>query len=649
MPIVRGRKPAYKPQPISEIDRPSFKGGWNNYYKATEIKEDELVASENLMLIGAGIPTGRWGSENFYLAGSGYVRFIDSFNNINTNTNVLFSLSDLGYLTIKSGASYGIVSGASYASGMDGSATQLGNFSYIVSRSTPMAKFDGTDLSVFATLSTPSLLGASLVSGATGITTWSYKVEALSITGETTPSIPISVASLPVDLVDTTVYLRWSAVSAASGILRGYSVFRGLPGDETLIATVGPTTTSFTDQGSAQSTIYPSTSNTTGGVKAKFIKRFDDRLVIAGIENDPTLVLISGKYPNQDKFYWADGGGFVRVAPDSGDEITGIEIAGSQAQGATIRPSILVFMKNSVHQVVLNTVTIGNYLVLDPVAQQLAPTGASSFSTIKSIENNTLYFGEQGLHTIGSEAAYLNQIRTREISARIRTYIDNLSRDDFETACAGYMNQKYLLSFPLRKETVVYDYERACFMGPWKTPWGITSWHRYLDTTGNEKYLAGTDTGYVKEFSPSYLTDSGTAIGKILRSRKEDFGEWNVMKVVRTFYVLFRSVRGSVNINISLEERDGTVVTSKSFNITGSSGNTGWGTAGWGKMGYGKAQNIVSVSTDELIRWANLYKTARVMQVEVVSTGASDNWEFIGYKASAQSMGEGSLSSQYRV
>lgn len=649
MPVFGKTPPRFKAQKDVSIDYDNFSGGFNNIFRPTELSANELAQADNLMLTGKGVVTGRWGSTNHYLAGSGNVRLITEYQDI-AGTKTLLSLTDAGYVTTKNNASFTIITGASFASGFDAQATQLGGNVYITTGNESLVKYTGSVLQTYATLSTPANVGLSNISGATGITTWSWRVSALSDVGETLASTSLSLASLPLDLGSTLINVNWGAVSAASGILTGYTIYRGLKGDETYIATVGPETLSYEDTGSPQSDIIlPVVADTTGGAVAKHILKFDNRLILSGIKDDPSLVLISAKYPFQDRFNWADGGGYLRINPNGGDRITGLGISGSQTQGGTTPASVLVFFENGVHQLVLKQVSVGNFLLLDPQSQVLAPNGTSSAKTIVPVENNTFYFGRQGLYTVGSEAAFLNQIRTKEVSARIRTYVQNLSQSDRNNAVAGFIDFKYLLSFPDRKETIVYDWERAAFMGPWITPWGVTGWLDHVDNDGKQRRLAGATDGYVKEFSTGLNSDSGQAIKKLLRTKKEDFGDWSVMKVVKTLYVLFRNIKGSVTVNIRLEERSGQTVTEKSFNITGAVGTAGWGADQWGQQQWGQSQGTVTLTGEEIIRYAQLYKTARVLQIEVVSSGASDNWEFLGIRSTAQPMEEGSLSSTTRV
>jgi hypothetical protein len=652
MPSLNTRVPAFTPQRIFEATYEGFSGGLNLFYKPTEIKKNELVKADNCMLIGKGVVTSRWGSETFFQAGSGDVKYIDVYNNIDTGTRDLLALTDAGYLVKKSGASYSIIAGASYASGCVASFTQIGNYEYIASSSNNLSRYDGTNISTYTAISRPTISGgASYVSGVSGTAVWSYKVTAFSTTGETLPSAPVYINYGNFDREKNIVNLAWTQPSTASTAITGFGIYTGLAGEETLIATVGPTVRSIVDNGLPLSSTFTPSTDSTGGVKAKYIKRFDDRLILAGIDNDPTMVMISGKYPYQDRFNWQNGGGYIKVAPDSGDEITGIEVVATNAVGASLSASILVFMKNSIHQVVLSYVTVGNYSILNPTVQQISVAGASNFKGITNIQNNTFYFGNQGLQTVGPEANYFNILRTREVSERIRPFVDSLDDIQISEVCAGYMDYKYLFSFKSLKQTMVYDYQRGCFMGTWQTPFGITSWFQYTDDNGNFKYLAGCDDGVVREFNSLYLTDSGTPITKLMTTKKEPFDNWSVLKVVRQMYLLFRNVTGTVSVNIVIEQRDGTpLVIAKSFEVAGTSGGTGWGTDLWGSHLWGQSnQEVQQAEPDDTIRWLNLYKTARTIQVEIIQTTGQSNFEFAEMKMSATFQPEGSISSSLRI
>lgn len=656
--LRKTKVPNYSPGKDIQVKYDNFAGGLNTLFKPTELRPTELAQADNLMLIGQGTPTGRWGSQIFNLAGTdGRVRLIDAYYNSLTSTNKLIALTDTGLLTYKNGASYGVITGASFFSGSNLQSTQLGNYTYIASASQSFVRFDGNNLIPYVGLSVPTNVSVSQLSAASGFQTYSWLVTATSLTGETVASISKSLSSLPLDLSQTSIKVSWNMVSIAGATVTGYNLYRGFLGDETYIASVGQSLTpEYVDNGTPQSdTIFPPYTDTTTGIKAKYILKFDDRIILAGITGDPSRIYISARYPYHDRFTAIDGGGYALISPNDGDDITGLGIAGNQAMSTSgsfpPASAILVFKNNSVHRVVLGTVTLGNFSILDPQTQLLtASNGCSSADTVVPVENDTFYFGRKGLYSVGQEPNFLNQIRTNELSARIRPYVRNLSDTDFKEACAGYLDNKFLLSFPTKKETIVYDRERAAFMGPWKTPFGITKWFKYYDTDGSEKWLAGTNSGpYIKEFSTSYNTDSGTAISKILRTKKENMGDWSIMKILKQFYVLFRNVTGDVSINLRIEDRTGNTVTTKTFSISSQLGSGGWGNDQYGDQEYGQTDATVSLTGEELVRYANIFKNCRVVQCEVISTAANSQFEFLGLRMTAQPLGDSSLPASTRV
>jgi hypothetical protein len=650
MGTAGGKKvPAFKPDKDNEINWPTFNGGLNNLFKPTELRANELAQADNLMLIGAGTPTGRWGSQFYQSVGSGSIRLLDGFYNSLTSTNYLLSISDSGFLTKNSGTSYSIISGASFVSGYPFQSAELGSNTYITASPNTFIKFDGTNLIPYVPLSLPTITSVSFMSGATGYNTYSWVVTALS-TGETAaPAVNnAKLTTLPYSMASAYVKVTWNAITATpTTTLKGYNVYRGTPGNETLLASLGPEVTSYVDYGqpTSQSVLAPET-DSTGGPKGKYVVKFGDRLVVTGLDDDPSKVMISGRYPYHDRFTALDGGGSCYVSPDDGDVVKGIGIQHLQ----TTNPLIVVYKNNSTYVLSIGTANLGNYAILDINAHLLTNTfGTSSGDTVVPVENDLYAFGRKGLYSTGQEPQFLNQIRSNEISSRIRTYVQGLSETDLKQATAAYIDYKYLLSFPTRKETMIYDWQRACFMGPWTTPFGITKWFKYYDVTGKERWLAGATDGNLYEFSGAFTSDNGTTITKILRTKKEDFGSWNQMKMVKYIYALFRNVRGSVNVNILGEGRDGNTTTNKSFNLTSQLGSSGWGIDQWGSQEWGQTSAVVTLTGEELARYSLLFKQLRVIQVEVTTTLSNSNFEFLSFRASAVALGGQSLPSQLKV
>jgi hypothetical protein len=647
MPIFDTREPQYKKRQDAEAEWTTCRKGLNLLLRPTELGRDELSKADNIMLVGSGVPTGRWGTEVFFEANvTCSIRGFGKYRSNDQATDEFFALSDEGLLAKKNGSSYTTITGQSWPSGSIIHTEQLGGETYIVSPDTVFTKYDGSGLTLFSRIDAPTGLSATNYSGVSGSSRESYKVVAIGENGgQTLPSDPYVLTNLPSDLTDTEVHLFWTAPSCAT--MGGYEIYRGSLGDETLLAQVEPDTTTYVDRGQPASelTLAPNT-NTTGGVKSNFIVKYKDRLLVVDVE-EPNKLLISGRYPYHTKFSWYDGGGYIFIDPDSGDNITGITIQ-------PIADRIVVYKNYASYLVDLQTIQIGNYYVLDPKYAPISTSvGCSNQDTIQTVENDSFYFGRDGVYVTGYEPNFLNIIRTNEVSAKIRPYLEYLNQDDYNTACALYVDNKYLLSFPIRREIMVYDRERGSWLGPWKFPFGISHMTKYIDTSGNEKWVLGSyDDNKIYNFAASVNSDNGETIIKTIRLNKEDFKEWTTLHIVEFFYFLFRNITGQTTVNILLEDKDGLVSVAKTFTISGAEigGSTGWGMDLWGTVPFGETNSYsVSVATDEISRWGTLFKQARYIQIEITTDKVGSNFEFLKATATAKTQNRGALASSQRV
>lgn len=642
--VTIGRLSNFKGGKSVKAEWTTFKKGLNLLLRPTELETDEYAQGDNIMLIGSGVPTGRWGTAKYFTANAtGSIRGFATY--VQGATNDIIALSDAGYLAKKSGISYTALTGVSYPSGSEIDAEQLGGKTYIVSEDVPMVVYNGSTIQVFATLAAPLSLQLTNISGISGTVAHSWTVTATSVTGgETEPAVRVQLNNLPQDLSQTYIRLSWTGISAAS--FTGYQIYRGRPGDETFLAAVGASTTQYFDSGAIASvTQLPPLSNSTGGVKSPFIRKVNDRLISVDA-NDKTKLLISARYPKQYSFSWVDGGGYVYVDPDSGEDITGVEIQPGSNK-------ILVYKNNSHYEVTLATATFGAYVLLDPVYQPISTgIGCSSADTVQIVENDVFYFGRKGLYVTGYEPNFLSVIRTNEISARVRPYLAQFSDDDYNTSCAMYVNNKYLLSFPGRREILVYDRERGCFAGIWKLPFGINKMKKHVDSSGTEKWILGSaESNQVYTFDTSLINDDGAAMAKTFRTNKEIFGSFVDLKVISMFNMMFRNMRGSTTTNILLEDKEGLNSNIKSFTIEGTElvGNSGWGSDQWGTKKWGDTSGTYTPGGDEIYRWGELFKEARVIQVEVKTTAVSSNFELLGIQFEGKMQGKGATTSSQRV
>ena len=70
-----------------------------------------------------------------------------------------------------------------------------------------------------------------------------------------------------------------------------------------------------------------------------------------------------------------------------------------------------------------------------------------------------------------------------------------------------------------------------------------------------------------------------------------------------------------------------------------------WGSAKWGTSGG----NVTAGASLDIIRWLNLYKTARTIQIEISQIATETQFEIADIQISATLQPEGSLSSSLRI
>jgi hypothetical protein len=374
--------------------------------------------------------------------------------------------------------------------------------------------------------------------------------------------------------------------------------------------------------------------DTTGGPKAKWILRFQDRLILAGIPNNPTQIMISGRWPNQERFDLLAGGGSLLIEPDSGEDITGLGIF---YRVQTAQQTVVVFKERSVWEVVIDTTTVGSNTIINPTYRLLtASQGCSSHRSIVAVENDVMFANKRGIYILRYEPQMLYIINANEISAKIRPFFEGLSYADISQSTGFYADKKYILSFPLSQQSVCFDRERLCFLGPWKTPMNIAMWRSYIDTYGIEHWLAASSSdNKIYEFSKTLFDDSGQGMYTQFKTRKEDFGDWTLFKTITEIYMNFRNVTGRIQVNIYIENRQGQVISAKSFTVIGTSslGTSGMGTDQMGVAGsMGLTKNKGAVIAGELQKKAMIYKTGRTAQIEILTSSAPDRYELLNAK-----------------
>ena len=645
------REPPYKPPKTLQLDWADFKGGLNTLLRQTEIKDNELAQSDNLYLVGKGVPTKRPGSADYFLTapsvatGSQRVRGLKGvlFASGASGVNELLALSDWGILVKKNGASYTKILGASWVSGYNADMVQIYNKVYVVNGIDTLKKYDGATVYGFTQLTKPPSVTATNLSGVSGTFTRSFRVSAFNNVGETLASDGVLVSNTPQDLINTTIRIAWSSSSPASAVA-GYGIYGVDQGDERFITSVDSSTLRYDYAGTPDPSllVFPSAADTTSGPISKYIVSHKDKLVMGNIQGFPSRISWSGGGVNVDKFNWRFGGGYIDIDKDAGDEVKGL---------IEYQDAIVVFKERSIWSV---TLAVSGDIVVPTVKMIMRGVGAVSHRTIKYVENDVFFLSRRGVYTLGNEPNFLNVLRTNEVSARIRPIFETLTASQLEQACAIYQGNKYRLAYPsstANKNTkeIIYDRERLAWMGPNTFPATPAIYEVYYDGANKENLVWGdADDNMVTEFSSGYSNDKGVKIQTILLTKKTAFGNPFRFKQAKNLYSNWRNVAGTPFVNIILETRDGAVGSAQSFSISASNAGVGWGFDKWGTFKWGNTAGAgSSQGSNDLAKRTRINKVGRTAQVEVTTSGNNDRYELLAFQLQAQELGEGIIPSSW--
>lgn len=608
----------------------NFRGGLNTLLTPTEIEENELVQADNLQLVGKGVPTKRYGTANYFLAGSSvatasqrvrglkYVKFASGTSGVPE----ILAVTDEGYLVKKSNASNSLIQGFSYSSGYPVELVQTFNNVYIANGIDALTKYSGVSIFPFTGLSVPTNLTATNISGVSGTFTYSWRISAENSVGETLASDRITLANLPGGLASTTVRLAWTVSSPLSGVA-GYVVYGREAGVESFIARVPSNTTIYLDNLTIPVNPLAQTpaSDSTEGPVYKYHVAHKDKLVGANVEGNPSRLIWTGGGVNIDKFHWSQGGGFVDISKDDGDVITGL---------IDSFDSVIVFKERSVWQV---TFSASGSLVVPTVKLIMRGVGCAAHRTVKHVENDVFFLSRNGVYVLGYEPNIMNILRTNELSAKVSSFFDGISPANLHECAATYFESEYRITRPDGRE-IVYDRERLAWMGPNTYPASPGVYEVAYDEGNVERLLWGDRAdNFVTEYSDAYNTDKGDAISTRLITKKESFGDPFLFKDLIEIFSNWRNIQGSPSVDVIVEDRTGTTTTSKSFTISATNAGSGWGFDKWGTARWGNTAGAGSgQSSNDLVRRVRMNKTVRNVQLDVSTTGVRDNYELLNLK-----------------
>ena len=553
------------------------------------------VQSNNMMQVQNGLWKTRWGTQAYGAALAANADGAQEYVKSDGTTELIAIANGVAYKSTD-GGSWSSISGATFTAGLPCYFMQLGgydssnnfkNYLYIANGTDVLARYDGTSLTTYSSLSAPASLTASLVASglSSGTHTYYGQVTALNAVGETVGSTEasITVNKLRADWVAATdkgVYWGWATVASATK----YQLYiSDTSGYEALLTAID--TNSFVDDGSLDINPYVQIpdDNTTTAPKFTSMTTSNNRIFATNNSDDLYKVYFSGTGRNIGSFSDFYGGGWINL--ERGGKELPIAVKHYQSGTGEGRATVLCKTSNgqgAVWQIQIISATVGDTSFSIPSASKVVGSfGSESQLGVVQATNNLAFPNRKGWFSLGSQVNYFGILRTNELSSNIRPYWRSLIGSQISSISAYFYDAKIFISVPTTStgndRIVVFDEER----GNWSVDWtiGAKQFLEYTDTDGNTHllYIPLSGTKLI-ELSESYLNDQGAAFNQSYISPLLPVGKdkTDIMSLIAAIVELGRP-QGVVNFQVLGVGKNNNFSTIATATITNFGSNTGVG------------------------------------------------------------------------
>lgn len=632
------RNPRLATRKRIDIKVNDFRGGVNVLFSETRLKPNEAKEATNLMLAEDGVWKKRWGTEAY--GGVTFTNTIDGFSEFKKTdgTRQLVVVADgYAYVVDPSAETKTQISGATFTQGTRCDFVQINNFLYIVNGVDDMARYNGTALTTYSSITTPAWAGTPITRGAglsSGSYNYYYRVSAVNEVGET---LAAAVETITVDVKredwsasNEYLQLDWGAVS---GALKYNIYMSDVSGYEVkLDETTGIT---YQDNGSASLNPYiePPTESTAAGPKFSSIAVIGNRVWGTGDPSNLQRVYWSGTGTNLGNFAASFDGGWVDLETGSRNQCVKVIDFNKECHVICKTDD----GRGSIWEIDLGTITIGGTEIIIPVPTKIVNRmGTPALRSVVQAENDVYFLNPFGVFTLGFQANILNALRTKERSVPLRPYIGSLYEADIDNSCAYYYDSKVLFSAPTSagepNRIFYYDMELNAWVKDWTI--GVSQFGEFTDSVGTTRLLGINGTKLI-EFSENYSGDEGTSFTwKYTSPRFPVAKDWAQFAYIQKAYVRLRNAKGTPNFSFNGTNAEGSTPTAATSTIEIASSDTGMGWDLMGAVQMGDTSGTpTSFAKESLIQYLPIDSVMRDIQWEITGGALADTGVITGIMA----------------
>jgi len=601
-----------------------FLGGLNTFQDEGSIKDSELTEAKNILLSVDGIEP-RPGTEDYGTASGTKVLGLFPYYKDSSRQFLRYATGATNKLQKYVGTTPTDIGSTTFDASARMNFVQARNEVYGFNGVDPLWKYDGTTITTYSALTTPTGLGITVV-GTAQSTAYSYRVSAFNSVGETLACTSVAITNGNATLSATNYNaLAWTAVTGATGYNIWGNKATGL--GETYMGTVYGVIV-YNDQGgdAPSLSLLPPEGNTTTGIKGTMAEFAISRIFTAGNPDFTSRLTFGGAGINIGNFSGSSvGGGSVDVFRNDGAIIRAIK---------PFQGGVVIWKDNAIYK----------FSFTDEGSQKLEEItrsfGGISYKGIKHVENDIIFpakkDGRLAIYSLGNQENYSSTtVRTNELTIKVASRLSNVNTAYLQYSAAFYFNNVYGISIPTSSSTV--NDRTWCLdtrFGAWVYWEGFTPncYSTYVDTDGSENlYFGDESSGKVKKMFVETRSDSGVAIS--VEWATKAFNQKQFLKFKKYFDPTFQfknvTTSGALSGDIIL---DGSTVTAYFTVNQQSSGGAGVGVSLVGVVLPGDAPgavNITLANSSDIPVLVKFVGVARSIKYRFRSNSASAKYKFL--------------------
>jgi hypothetical protein len=388
-------------------------------------------------------------------------------------------------------------------------------------------------------------------------------------------------------------------------------------------------------------------------ISASYGIYYADRQIVGGVDEQSNRVYISssadvGDFTNTgDTVSTHPGSGawagtdarYIDIAPNDGDRVMGF---------AKYQSLLIIFKERSIYSLEFDTTGA-------PVVKMVTNAiGCVSHWTIDQVDNDIFFMTRNGVYVLGQEPNFFDQIRTNELSIRIKPLIQTITPTNLNKCTAVWADNIYYCAVPTGNSTTnnkVLTYHRQYTAWLQEDIIQANAFCNYINSSNEEDlYYADENTNTVWKKNTGYAKD-GQAIDMFWESKANDFGAFDITKRFVDITLLFRQLRGSVKVKVSI---DGSRI-EKPYTIPGAAFSGGLGRAALGRalLGgrteAGSDSSSTNTSTQNVPIRLAVGENGRTIKVRVSNDTAGENFVLLGIDVGYRAYGRNNFPSELRV